>query len=245
MVKDQRPAEAKSPGIRSEPRNLFWNLVCLFLVIAVAMAIATEIKYMNHSVTVDKSFASFATSVEEDQPEPYFNSVTASKVEKRLKPKAVPIKTSFTSGEVVGSINIPKISANFTLLEMANVDDQPPLDRAPSHVGGTALPGKAGNCVIAGHRSTFTHPFLRLGELVPGDVVILVDLQGTRFFYRVDRIFVVNPTEVWVMNPTPGPTLTLVTCHPINSSRYRLIVKGSLVFSGNGIHHLALERSIN
>ncbi len=143
-----------------------------------------------------------------------------------------PPKTSnFYSGEVVGRIIIPSVGVDSVLLQMAHVDDQPPLDRGPCHVGKTALPGQAGNCVLAGHRSTYTRPFYRLGELKPGDLILLYDNLGREFGYVVDRSLVVSPYDVWVMDPTPSPTVTLITCHPIGSGRYRLIIKGHLAYS--------------
>ncbi len=82
--------------------------------------------------------------------------------------------------------------------------------------------------MLAGHRSTFTQPFRDLDRLTPGDLVVLTDDTGASFSYVVDRIFPVSPSRVEVMDPTPGATFTLITCHPAGSSRQRLIVQGHL-----------------
>ena len=89
--------------------------------------------------------------------------------------------------------------------------------------------GQPGNCCIAGHRSTYTQPFHYLGELAAGDIVVITDAGGVSYTYQVDRIFAVDPSQVEVMNATPDATFTLITCHPIGSSRQRLIVQGHLI----------------
>ncbi len=112
---------------------------------------------------------------------------------------------------------------------MRNVDDQAPLDAGPSWLSQTSWPGQPGNCVLAGHRSTFTQPFHDLDQLAAGDTVVLTDDAGASFTYVVDRVFTVTPNQVEVMNPTPDATFTLITCHPIGSSRQRLIVQGHML----------------
>ena len=39
------------------------------------------------------------------------------------------------------------------------------LQRGPGHYPGTPLPGQAGNVAIAGHRTTYLHPFWALDQL--------------------------------------------------------------------------------
>ncbi len=41
------------------------------------------------------------------------------------------------------------------------------LRSGPGHYPGTPLPGETGNVAIAGHRTTYLHPFYNLNELVP------------------------------------------------------------------------------
>jgi LPXTG-site transpeptidase (sortase) family protein len=132
---------------------------------------------------------------------------------------------SFSPGETIGRILIPRMSLDSPLLEMANCDDQVNLNRGPAHIGGTAAPGSAGNCAIAGHRSTYTRPFEQMGALQAGDEMILVDRSGARYVYTVSRVWVVSPDEVSVLDPTPEPSVTLITCHPLGSAHSRLIVR--------------------
>ncbi len=132
---------------------------------------------------------------------------------------------SFSPGETIGRILIPRMSLDSPLLEMANCDDQVNLNRGPAHIGGTAAPGSAGNCALAGHRSTYSRPFEQMGALQAGDEIILIDRSGGRCVYRVSRVWVVSPDEVSVLDPTPEPSVTLITCHPLGSAHSRLIVR--------------------
>ena len=81
---------------------------------------------------------------------------------------------------------------------------------------------------IAGHRTTYLHPFYNLNELVPGDDVDIVTVQGL-FVYQVTNSQAVAPTDVAVVAPTPTPTLTLTTCNPRYSASQRLVVQAKLV----------------
>lgn len=131
-------------------------------------------------------------------------------------------------GEIVGSIEIPKLGISLPLSEMRDTMDTGNLDGGPAHVGGTSLPGTYGNCAIAGHRSTYTKPFARLDELAVGDEVTCLDTAGRRFLYRVRWISVVAPDDVSVLDSTAEPSLTLICCHPYGSDASRLIVRGEL-----------------
>ncbi|HEY5097462.1 MAG TPA: class E sortase, partial [Acidimicrobiales bacterium] len=94
----------------------------------------------------------------------------------------------------------------------------------------TPLPGQAGNAAIAGHRTTYLHPFYSLDVLAPGDLIFVTTLQGT-FLYSVATTQVVLPTDVAVVDPTPTPQLTLTTCNPRYSASQRLVVHATLVAS--------------
>ena len=85
--------------------------------------------------------------------------------------------------------------------------DDHTLDRAVGHIEETAQPGTDGNLGIAGHRDGF---FRGLKDITVGDVIEVDTMEGTDV-YRVDRVWVVDPEDVWVLDPTPTRTLTLVT----------------------------------
>ena len=126
---------------------------------------------------------------------------------------------------VIGRIQIPKIGLD---VELRDQITQESIDLGPSHWPGTAGPGAEGNAVIAGHRNSHSAPFHDLGNLRPGDLVVLVDAFGRRFAYSVTEMFVVTPDAMWITEQTAGRTLTLFTCHPIGSDAQRLVVRARL-----------------
>jgi sortase A len=130
-------------------------------------------------------------------------------------------------GSPVGTITIPKIDLSMVVVEGTG-DAQ--LQTGPGHYPTTPLPGEDGNAAIAGHRTTYLHPFYNLNELVPGDPITIVTLQGI-FLFHVTGSQAVSPTDVSVVAPTRGPTLTLTTCNPRYSASQRLVVHARLVAS--------------
>ena len=126
---------------------------------------------------------------------------------------------------VLGRIDIPRLRVSTIVKEG---DDARTLQLAVGHIRGTALPGAAGNMGLAGHRDTF---FRSLEAIEVGDVIRLVAPEGT-FTYAVEHTRVVEPDDVWVLDPTPEPVLTLVTCFPftyVGSAPQRFIVRARLI----------------
>ena len=97
--------------------------------------------------------------------------------------------------------------------------------------GASAYPGEIGNFVITGHSAgdvyssnPYKYIFSGLERLDNGDL-IYVNYNSTRYTYRVVKKEVVEPTHVAaLMVDTNKPILTLVTCTPLGTSRYRLLV---------------------
>jgi sortase A len=140
----------------------------------------------------------------------------------------LPIQTPVappTEGQPIGIIDIPKIGANFVVVEGTGEAD---LERGPGHYQGTALPGNPGNAAIAGHRTTYLKPFYNLDQMAPGDPIYITTTQG-RFQYSVVDTLIVSPDRVDVLKPTPTPTLTLTTCNPRFSASTRMVVQAKLV----------------
>lgn len=125
----------------------------------------------------------------------------------------------------MGTISIPKLDVSMTMYEGIRMTT---LDYGPGHWPGTALPGQAGNVVVGGHRTSKHAVFRDVDQLVAGDEIVFDDERG-RHVYRVDRVEVVDPTAVWIVNPTETPTATLFACHPPGSTRQRIVVFADLV----------------
>ena len=123
----------------------------------------------------------------------------------------------------LGVLKIPSINLEVPLLE--GTDDLT-LNRAVGHIEGTALPGRAGNIGVAGHRDGF---FRGLKDIQTGDVIELIH-QNRSEHYIVDEILIVAPEETSVLSERPKPSLTLVTCYPfyfVGSAPSRYIVHAS------------------
>ncbi len=135
-------------------------------------------------------------------------------------------------GEAVGIIRIPKIGVDKVVVEGTTVAD---LRKGPGHYSGTPLPGQIGNAAIAGHRTTYGAPFGSLDQLAQGDIITVETLSGS-FDYRVmrDGVFVVKPSQIEVLDPTPEEaTLTLTSCNPKYSARERIVVKAEYDLRAN------------
>ena len=127
----------------------------------------------------------------------------------------------------IGAIEIPKIGLYHRIMEGISLRN---IDLGPSHWPGTAMPGEIGNTVFAGHRVTHTHPFLRIAELAPGDLVIF-HINGLKSTYNVTGSEVVYPDQLSIVNQTDTPTGTLFACHPPHSAKQRYVVHLALVDS--------------
>ncbi len=112
-------------------------------------------------------------------------------------------------GGVIGEIQIRRLGLKAMVVQG---DSAAILQRAVGHLAATALPGAAGNVVLAGHRDTFFRP---LEDVHPGDAITLKTRAGD-FEYLVESTDVVPPSDVQVLAPTGGRTLTLITYFPLS-----------------------------
>jgi sortase A len=125
--------------------------------------------------------------------------------------------------EVLGLLEIPRVGMSTVVVEG---DEARTLSVAAGHLPDTPLPWEPGNSAIAGHRDTF---FRALREIDVGDVIELATRRG-RLSYRVLKLLVVDPDDVWVLAPSSEVDLTLITCYPftyIGSAPHRFIVQAT------------------
>lgn len=138
---------------------------------------------------------------------------------------AAPTRPAPTVGSLIGRLEAPTLHIATTVLEGS---DDRTLSRASGHIEETPLPGENGNVGIAGHRDTIFRPLKRAKR---GDPLVLTTGDGI-YRYRITRTFIVDPEDVYVLDPTTNPTLTLVTCYPfefIGHAPRRFIVQAELV----------------
>jgi sortase A len=127
----------------------------------------------------------------------------------------------------IAILRIPKIHVEVPVME--GTDDLI-LNRGVGHVVGTTNPGENGNVAIAGHRDGF---FRGLKDVSLGDTIGIATTERTET-YVIDRITIVDRTDVSVLGPRPQASMTLITCYPfyfIGSAPKRYIVQASIVDS--------------
>jgi sortase A len=129
------------------------------------------------------------------------------------------------AGDLLGQIHSERIGLRAVIVEG---DSPAVLQRAVGHVADTRAPGESGNVALAAHRDTFFRP---LRHVRVGDVITL-RAGGRDVHYEVEWTAVVTPDALWVLEPTDGHTLTLITCHPfafIGAAPDRFIVRARRV----------------
>ncbi|WP_367124860.1 class E sortase [Streptomyces phytohabitans] len=147
----------------------------------------------------------------------------------------------FTAGEGFAIMYIPKLDIRVPVAE--GTDKESVLDKgmvghydAKSGLD-TAMPWeKRGNFSVAGHRNTHGEPFRYINKLVAGDEII-VETADTYFTYTMQsRLASTSPSNTTVVEPVPpqsgfekpGRYITLTTCTPEFTSKFRLIVWGKM-----------------
>jgi len=148
---------------------------------------------------------------------------------------------AFEPGQGFAILDIPKLDVVVPIAEGTSKKDV--LDRGMvGHYaeGGltTAMPSAAtGNFGLAGHRNTHGEPFRYINRLNKGDAIV-VETQDKYYVYKMESILpVTSPSNTSVLNPIPkgsgftgpGRYITLTTCTPEFTSKYRMIVWGKMV----------------
>jgi LPXTG-site transpeptidase (sortase) family protein len=137
----------------------------------------------------------------------------------------------------VGWVRIPAIDVSVPVALSPSLND---ADVIETLIFGAALypngisPGHLGNTFISAHstgepwKGKYRFAFLRINELEPGHE-IHVDIEGTRYTYRVaDKELVKPSTDFRIESDRPKPTLTLMACWPLWTTNQRLLITGEL-----------------
>ncbi|HEV3369391.1 MAG TPA: class E sortase [Acidimicrobiales bacterium] len=169
----------------------------------------------------------FVSDAKSNQLEQALNQATAQDALPTGPPAVAPTTNAPAEGQPVGDLRIPKIGINQIMVEGTNTQD---LRKGPGHYTGTPLPGQSGNASVAGHRTTYGHPFYNLDGVAVGDPVVVTTVQGV-FVYDAVKSEVVSPNDNSVLNNTSGHMLTLTTCNPRFSASSRLVVVAQLAHS--------------
>ncbi|GAB1328662.1 class E sortase [Streptomyces sennicomposti] len=148
---------------------------------------------------------------------------------------------TFEPGQGFAILHIPKLDVVVPIAE--GTSKTKVLDKGMvGHYGpgdlNTAMPdARTGNFGLAGHRNTHGEPFRYINRLRPGDPIV-VETQDEYFVYKMTSMLpVTSPANTGVLDPVPkgsgftgpGRYITLTTCTPEFTSKYRLIVWGKMV----------------
>jgi sortase A len=144
----------------------------------------------------------------------------------KLKPLKLTIDT-------IGLVNAPVIGTGTKLDKGVLIWDV--ADHAVGYLLGTGLPGQPGNLVLSGHISA---PLSGQGNIFH-DLPALANRLGARasvqaadgvwYYYKITGTDVVLPADSWVLNPTQGPTITLLTCYPDGVYDHRFVAQGTYI----------------
>jgi sortase A len=141
-------------------------------------------------------------------------------------PGREPIRpASLAIGEPIGTLAIVRVGLAGLVVEG---DDSTALDAAIGHLPDTPLPWNDGNSALAAHRDALFKPLERVRV---GDLLRLETPHGT-FDYRVRETLIVDPDDLWVLDPTPQPMLTLISCYPfryVGPAPRRFIVRADAI----------------
>ena len=128
-------------------------------------------------------------------------------------------------GQPIGRIIVPRLGLNMVVVEGTSEAD---LEKGPGHYDAasgvnTLLPGMGGVVAIAGHRTTYLHPFRHIDALRPGDDIYLRMPYGI-FGYRVYMHRIVGSTDWSILHQPRFEKLVLSACHPLYSATHRFVV---------------------
>ncbi|WKZ30147.1 MAG: sortase [Candidatus Dojkabacteria bacterium] len=100
------------------------------------------------------------------------------------------------------------------------------------HYPTSAASFQYGNTVLIGHRYLKVPPhkdtFYNLDKVNPGDEIMIRTPDGI-ITYVVTEKKVIEKTYVEILEHSADPQLTLITCHPLWTSRQRLVIMARLV----------------
>ncbi|GAB3014547.1 class E sortase [Streptomyces pseudoechinosporeus] len=219
-VEARRAARARKPGVAVMASRAIGEV---FITTGVLMLLFVTYQLWWTNIRAEAQAGSAASSLQNDW------------ASGKRKPGA------FEPGQGFALLHIPKLDVVVPIAE--GIDKKRVLDRGMvGHYAEddlkTAMPeAKAGNFGLAGHRNTHGEPFRYINRLQPGDPIV-VETQDQYFVYKMASILPVTaPSNTAVLDAIPkesgfttaGRYITLTTCTPEFTSKYRMIVWGKMV----------------
>lgn len=125
-----------------------------------------------------------------------------------------------TEGEKDGSVGGPeeetlKLTVPKVDIENATIPTSAPTEEALRENAAVRLPGTGlpwqneANVYIAGHELGYPftdsfRAFYDVKEMGEGDEIRLTDSNGTTYTYEVFEVLIIQPDDLWVLDPLPG-----------------------------------------
>ena len=204
--------------MKIESKKTLWLLRALGIVLILAgVGVIFAPKIQNMFSIKDQESALVEWKVNEKQYEEQLEEI---KKEEKFELKEGKPPADFPLRMLIPAINLDTMVFDGT--------DKETLKKGPGHIIGTSYPGSIGTVAISGHRTTYGAPFFNIDKLKAGDEITLESFD-TIYRYVIAELMIVEPTDVWVLNPTPYPSLVLTTCNPKYSAKERLIIFAKMV----------------
>ncbi|OGF28642.1 hypothetical protein A2331_04305 [Candidatus Falkowbacteria bacterium RIFOXYB2_FULL_34_18] len=185
-----------------------------------------NIKYKNQNIEIEKNENK---SSEENNNDADNDTQISESIRKRTEE----ILNRLPESEYAVSPNrviIPKIGVNAPIVESESAEYG--LSRGAWRLPESSTPDKGGNTIVTGHRFKYLPPhnltFYLFHKLEKGDKISII-WNKEKLFYKIREIKIVEANDLSILNPTEEPIITLFTCHPIYSTKQRLVVIGELM----------------
>ena len=124
----------------------------------------------------------------------------------------------------IAIMEIPRIKLKQAIV--TGIDDNT-LQYFLGHFPDSSMPGEVGNFAVAGHRvSDYTDAFINLYKVKAGDEVI-INTRDKKYTYEIDDNFIVDPSDVEVLEKSDYEKITLITCTV--GAKQRVVVTGKLI----------------
>lgn len=147
------------------------------------------------------------------------------------------LKAAF-SPEIVATLEFP---AQESLIPVFTGENEINMTLGAAHLQDSAPLGSDGNIALTAHRDG---TFRVLKDVTIGELIVL-SAKGQDRIYKVRRSAVVSPDDIKVLDPTPVPTLTLITCYPfyyVGSAPQRYILQAELLGTPAELNSIAAGR---
>ena len=163
----------------------------------------------------DRLTQEFEQKLEEKQEDETEMEETGEKIQTAISEEDAAI---FAEGDVIAILEIESIGIRYPVVEGCSSAN---LNKAIGHLSETGKIGEKGNCVLAGHNgSRYGEFFTKLNQVTTGDVVTLLDAEGTLHTYELTETFVVGPYDNSIKTQGDIEELTLFTCAERGTKRF-------------------------